>query len=71
MTVFTVTIVDQSFDKKSSEIGYLLRVLDHLKNELGRGLGTATSGTIIGTNAAGVPNTSLGSWTYIPSASKP
>jgi hypothetical protein len=71
MTVLTVTIVDQAFDKKSAEVAYLQRVLDTLKNELGRGQGNVTSGTILGTNAAGTPNTSLGSWTYTASASKP
>jgi hypothetical protein len=71
MTVLTITIVDPAFDKKSSEVAYLVGVLRTLENELGRGQGTVTSGTIIGTNAAGVPNTSLGSWTYTASASKP
>jgi hypothetical protein len=71
MTVLTVTIVDQAFDKKSAEVVYLQRVLDTLKNELGRGQGNVTSGTILGTNAAGTPNTSLGGWTYTSSASKP
>jgi hypothetical protein len=71
MTVLTITIVDQAFDKKSAEVAYLQRVLDTLKNELGRGQGNITSGTILGTNAAGVANTSLGSWTYTPSATKP
>jgi hypothetical protein len=71
MTVLTVTITDQAFDKKSAEVVYLQRVLDTLKNELGRGQGNVTSGTILGTNAAGTPNTSLGSWTYTASASKP
>jgi hypothetical protein len=71
MTVLTVTIVDQAFDKKSAEVVYLQRVLDTLKNEIGRGQGNVTSGTILGTNAAGTPNTSLGSWTYTSSASKP
>jgi hypothetical protein len=71
MTVLTVTIVDQAFDKKSAEVAYLQRTLDLLKNEIGRGQGTVTSGTILGTNAAGTPNTSLGSWTYTASATKP
>jgi hypothetical protein len=39
MTVLTVTIVDQAFDRKSAEVAYLQRVLDTLKNELGRGQG--------------------------------
>jgi hypothetical protein len=71
MTVLTITIVDQAFDKKSSEIAYLQRVLHLLGNELGSGRGTVTSGNIIGQNAAGVANSSLGSWSYTPSASKP
>jgi hypothetical protein len=71
MTVLTITINDPVFEKKSAEVSYLVRVLEILKSELGRGRGTVTSGTIIGTNAAGVANTSLGSWTYAASASKP
>lgn len=69
MTVLTVTITDQSFDRKSAEVAYLQRVLDLLKNEIGRARGTVTSGTIIGQNPAGVANSSLGSWTYVSSAS--
>jgi len=71
MTVLVVTFVDQAFDRKSAEVNYLCGVLDALKKEIGRGQGTVTSGTILGVNAAGVANTSLGSWTYTPSASKP
>ena len=71
MTVLTITINDPVFEKKSSEVAYLLKVLQILGSELGRGQGTVTSGTIIGTNAAGVANTSLGSWAYSASASKP
>lgn len=71
MTTLTITITDPPvFDKKSSEVAYLLRVLDLLENELGRGRGTVTSGTIIGQSALGVPNTALGSWSYTASASK-
>jgi hypothetical protein len=73
MAVLTITISDPSpaFDKKSSEVAYLLGVVDTLKKELGRGVGTVTSGTIIGTSAGGTPNTALGSWSYISAASKP
>jgi hypothetical protein len=48
-----------------------LKVLQTLETELGRGQGAITSGTIIGTNAAGVAGSSLGSWAYAPSGSKP
>jgi hypothetical protein len=71
MTVLTITIADQGFDKKSSEIAYLQRVIDTLKTEIGRGQGTVTSGTIIGQNPAGIANSSLGSWNYASSGSKP
>ena len=71
MTVLTVTITDQGFEKKSAEVAYLRRVLQLLENEIGRGRGTVTSGNIIGQNAAGVANSSLGSWTYSSSANNP
>ena len=71
MTVLAITINDPAFEKKSSEVAYLQYVLDVVKTELGRGRGTVTSGTILGTNTAGAPNTSLGSWTYTASGSKP
>ena len=71
MSVLTITIVDQAFEKKSSEVAYIRKVLDVLATEIGRGQGTITSGTIIGQNAAGTPNSSLGSWSYSASGSKP
>lgn len=71
MTVFVCTFVDQTFDKKSAEIEYIAKVLDTVKNELTRGMGTVTSGTALGNNAAGTANTSLASWTYTPSATIP
>lgn len=69
----TITINDPApaFDKKSAEVAYFQRVLEHLANEIGRGRGTVTSGQIIGLSAAGVANTSLGSWSFTPGASKP
>jgi len=71
MTVFTVTVTDQAFDRKSAEVVYLQRVLDLLKNEIGRSRGLVTSGNIIGQSPAGVANSSLGSWTYNSSAANP
>ena len=73
MTVLTITINDPSpaFQRKSSEVTWLVGVLQKIEQEIGRGRGTVTSGTIIGTSAGGTPNTSLGSWIYAPSASKP
>lgn len=71
MSTLVVLISDPPvFDKKSAEVSYLINVLEILQMELGRGRGTVTAGTIIGQSATGVANTSLGSWTYVPSASK-
>lgn len=71
MAVLTVTFVDQTFDKKSAEVGYLKKVLELVATELVRGQGITTSGTALGMNAAGTANTSLATWTYTPSASNP
>jgi len=71
MSVFTISFNDPAFDKKSSEVAYIAKTLDLVKNELVRAGGAVTSGTILGVNHLGVANTSLGSWTYTPSASKP
>ena len=72
MTVLTVTIVDQSFDKKSSEVAYLANVLDLVKASLQRTQGTvATATNVLGTNSAGTPNTTLASYTYTASATHP
>jgi hypothetical protein len=71
MTVMVITIVDQVFDKKSAEAGYLAKVCEIAAAEIQRGQGATTTGSIKGTNAAGTPNTALGAWTYTPSASNP
>lgn len=70
MSVFTVTINDPSpaFDKKAAEVGFIIRVLQEVEKELGRGQGTVTSGTVISTGASGTANTSLGSWIYTAAA---
>jgi hypothetical protein len=71
MAVLTITIVDQTFDKKSAEVGYLAKCLEIAAAEIQRGQGATTSGNVVGTNAAGTPNSHLGSWTYSASASNP
>ena len=71
MTVLSITINDPTFDKKSAEVQFLAKVLQIAAAEIQRGQGTVTSGTILGFNHAGHGHTSLGSWTYTPSASKP
>lgn len=68
----TVTFNSYTFDKKSSEETFYLGVIDILEKELGRGQGTVTSGTLLGTHpTTGATNTSLGSWTFTPSGSIP
>ena len=61
MTILAITITDPSpaFDRKSSEVTWLVGVLQKLEQEIGRGRGTVTSGTIIGTSACRPPNTAL------------
>jgi hypothetical protein len=73
MTVLSITVNDPvpAFSSKAAEVRYLIGVLQTFENEFGRGVGTVTSGTIVGQNAAGTPHTSLGSWSYTPAATKP
>jgi hypothetical protein len=71
MTVFVCTFVDQTFDKKSAEVAYILNFLETVKKEIGRGQGTTTTGTVLGTSSGGTPNTALGSWTYTATATNP
>jgi hypothetical protein len=66
-----VTINATSFDKRSSEVAYLARVLEIAAAELSRGQGAVTSGSIIGTGQSGSGAVSLGSWTYNSSAAHP
>jgi len=71
MSVLTIVINDPSFEKKSSEVAYLRRVLELASQEIGRGQGLTTTGNIVGTDYLGRANQSLGSWIYMPSGSKP
>lgn len=72
MTVLTVAIVDQVFDKKSSEVAYLSRVLRQMADEVQRKEGTSSgSQNVLGVNAAGVANSVLATWTYVASGSNP
>jgi hypothetical protein len=66
-----VTVNATQFDKRSSEVAYLARVLEIAAAELSRGQGATTSGSIIGTGQSGSGAVSLGSWTYTASASHP
>jgi hypothetical protein len=76
MALLTVTINNAAtaMDKKSAEIAYIQYALGEVAKELGRGNGTVTSGTIVGSLPGGIAATgdaALGSWTYTPQASLP
>jgi hypothetical protein len=71
MSLLVITINDQSMDKKSAEVAFARTAVETAMKEFERGRGTVTSGTILGVSGAGVANTSLGSWTYTPSATNP
>jgi hypothetical protein len=72
MAVFTMTLVDQTFDKKSAEVSYIAKVLHLAAAQLQRSGGASSAATtILGTNQAGTPNSNLGTFTYTASASNP
>ncbi len=71
MALLTVSINDPGFNKKSAEVQFLIGALDTIQKELGRGNGTVTSGTILGQANSNASNVSLGTWTYVPSATVP
>jgi len=71
MSVFTITVNDQFFEHRSSEVSYICKALAIASQELQGAQGDRASGPILGTNAAGTPNTSLGSWSYTPSGTLP
>jgi hypothetical protein len=63
-----LTVNATTFDKKSSEVAYLARVLEIAAAELSRGQGAVTSGSIIGTGQGQGGAVSLGAWAYSPTA---
>jgi hypothetical protein len=72
MTVLTVSITDQAFDKKSSEVNYLVKVIDLIQAHLETHRGTQTgSQNVLGQNQAGAANTIVATYTYTPSATNP
>ena len=72
MAVLTMTFVDQVFDRKSAEVQYLAKVLMTAAQQLqASGGASAASTNIIGNNAAGTANSTLGAYTYTASASNP
>jgi len=71
MALLVITINDPGLDKRSAEVAYARRAVDEAMKEFCRGNGTITAGTI-GSYTTGFNSpTSLGSWTYTPSAPNP
>lgn len=74
MTVLTVSITDQTFDKRSAEIGYLIRVIDLIQTQLEHNRGTDSgkgAQNVLGQNQAGVANTVVATYTYVASTANP
>lgn len=71
MALIIITINDPAMPSKAAEVAYIDRCLATVKTEIGRGNGNINTGNIISYNNAGVPNSTLGTWTYVSSASRP
>jgi hypothetical protein len=71
MALLTITINDPTMPSKAAEVAYIQRCLGTVLTELGRGNGNITAGTIVSYSNAGVPNSTLGAWTYVSSALRP
>ncbi|SNB54029.1 hypothetical protein SAMN05414138_10211 [Rhodoplanes sp. JGI PP 4-B12] len=72
MSVLTVTVTDPVHDRKSSEAAYLARVLRLVAQQIQSQQGTKSgSQNVLGTSAAGAPNTVVASFNYTASASNP
>jgi hypothetical protein len=72
MAVFVCTVVDQAYDKKSSEAAHIVRVLELIAVKLQSNQGTLSGvQNIVGVSAAGVPNTVMATFTHTPSGNNP
>jgi hypothetical protein len=71
MLSVTINAPPNPIGKLSGEVGFLLRVLDEVKKELGRGQGTVASGTILTYDTSLDSPITQGTWTYTPVATLP
>jgi hypothetical protein len=71
MSILTIAINDPSLKKKSAEVAFCAQAVAVAMTEFQRGNGTVTAGNIVGMSGAGAANTSLGTWTYTPTATSP
>ena len=71
MALITIVVNDPLLNRKSAEAAFLQYAVAEALKEMGRARGTLASGNIIGMSAAGVANTSLGTWTMLSTAPNP
>jgi hypothetical protein len=65
-------MVDQTYDKKSSEAAHIARVLELVIVKLQSNQGNLSGAqNIVGVSSTGVPNTVLATFTHTPSGSNP
>lgn len=71
MTFFTLNIdaPTKPLESRSQELAYITQAVATAMMEFNRN--HELNGNIIGQAPDGVPNSSLGSWTYTPAAAKP
>ena len=71
MALIVITINDPGLNRKSAEAAYCQYAVHEALKEMGRARGNLASGAIIGMSAAGVANSSLGTWTMLSTATSP
>ena len=65
MALMTITLDDQpGLHTRAAKVSFATRALHLAITELGRCGGNESNGPIIGQDAAGVPNSSLGIWMF-------
>jgi hypothetical protein len=71
--LLTIVIYDDpaGFEKASSAAAYASQCLQTAMLEFGRGHGTIMSGDMVGQNASGQTNVSLGNWQFTPGPDLP
>jgi hypothetical protein len=72
MALMTITLNDApGLHTRAAKVAFAQRALQLAITELGRCGGNESNGPILGQDAAGVPNSSLGVWMFDVTASEP
>jgi hypothetical protein len=71
MSVLVVSITDPQFEHRSGEVAYLANVLGLIAAQLQSTQGNVPSGSVLGVNWRGNPNTVVASYAYTPSGTLP